>query len=59
MKIIETLKGLVPALALMAVCSMAILYLPQWNREPANLPAADGATQQKTPPADQQDGGQA
>ncbi|GIZ50114.1 hypothetical protein [Noviherbaspirillum aridicola] len=59
MNIIETLKRLMPALGLMALCSAAILYLPQLNRDAGSPPAADSVTQQKAPPANPDRGEQA
>lgn len=55
MNIIEAVKRIMPALALMAVCSAAILYLPQWNRDGESPPNAARSTQQKAPPPVQQE----
>lgn len=53
MNIVEQLKRMLPALALMALCSAAILYLPEWNRD-ADVPRNISSTpEQKTPPAPQ------
>lgn len=57
MNIIASFKRVVPALALMALCSAAILYLPQWNRDGGSPPNAASGAQQKAPPPDQQERG--
>lgn len=50
MNIIESFKRYLPALGLMAVCSAAILYLPQWEHDSTSVPKADsGGQEQKTP----------
>lgn len=55
MNIIEIIKNIVPALALMAVCSAAILYLPQLNRDDGSPPNAASGSQQKAPAVVQQE----
>jgi len=55
MNIIEALKGFVPALTLMAVCSAAILYLPQLNRDPGSAANTASDAAQKVPPPVQPD----